>query len=122
MNKFSTLKKWAAIIAVVAVSASDVLAQCSLTASVKDKRNVNCKGDNTGMFSLEQDGGRAPFQYSNDGGNTWQSAKNFNQLTAGTYNCVVKDRNLCTYNLTVVVTEPDFARILDCANCPRMED
>ncbi|MFN4255789.1 MAG: YCF48-related protein [Saprospiraceae bacterium] len=48
-------------------------------------------------------GGVAPFQYSKNGGATFQSSPTFNGLTPGTYNLVVKDATSLTASLSATV-------------------
>ncbi|PLX17327.1 MAG: hypothetical protein C0599_13810 [Salinivirgaceae bacterium] len=52
-------------------------------------------------------GGTAPYEYSNNGGMTWQASSIFSGLTAGTYDIQVRDVNLCLSDISsVTVTEP----------------
>ena len=48
---------------------------------------------NNGSITVAITGGTAPFQYSRDGGATWQSSNQFTGLDAGTYNIVVREQN-----------------------------
>ena len=47
--------------------------------------------------------GVAPYQYSIDGGSTFQSASTFNNVPSGTYSVLVQDGNACTDTATVTV-------------------
>ena len=55
---------------------------------------------------MNASGATAPYQYSIDGGNTWQTSNTFNTLTAGTYNIDIKDNNNCSDNVNITITEP----------------
>ena len=69
--------------------------------------NVSCFGGNDGSLSVNASGATAPYQYSIDGGTTWQTSNTFNTLTAGTYNIDIKDNNNCSDNVNITITEPD---------------
>ena len=55
---------------------------------------------------MNASGATAPYQYSIDGGTTWQTSNTFNTLTAGTYTIDVKDNNNCSDNVSITITEP----------------
>jgi hypothetical protein len=63
-----------------------------LTDSIVD---VLCKGDATGEIHLEVEGGVSPYQFSVNGGSTYQSQNYFDNLIAGSYSIIVKDANDC---------------------------
>src|SRR5207247_2106992 len=48
-----------------------------------------------GSISVTASGGTGALQYSIDGGGTFQNSGTFANLSAGTYNLVVKDANSC---------------------------
>ena len=56
--------------------------------------NETCAATN-GSIVLTGTGGSAPYQYSIDGGATFQSSGSFTGLSAGTYNVVIEDVNGC---------------------------
>lgn len=69
--------------------------------------DVTCFGLATGSIHLAvSGGGTAPFQYSIDGGITFQAAPLFTALAAGTYNAVVKDATNAAVSTQVTLTEP----------------
>jgi gliding motility-associated-like protein len=70
---------------------------------------VSCNGGNDGGIEVTNvTGGTAPYEYSNDGGATWQASPIFNLLIAGTYDIQVRDANLCLSAIVPVeVTQPD---------------
>ncbi len=69
---------------------------------------VTCNGGANGQinFSAVTGGNGGPYQYSIDGGTTYQVGTNFSGLSAGTYTCFVKDGNGCLGSDVVTVTEP----------------
>lgn len=54
--------------------------------------NVSCYGSNTGSIQVESvSGGFGTYEYSINGGVTWQSGTKFSDLLAGTYQLYVRD-------------------------------
>lgn len=71
--------------------------------------NVSCNGGNNGTITFNTpSGGTAPYEYSIDGGSTFQSGLSFTGLTAGSYNLVVRDANGCTQTSTANITQPSL--------------
>lgn len=58
------------------------------------KTDPNCAPN--GTITVTAQGGTAPYQYSINGGTTWQSSNTFTGLGGGTYNVLVKDVNNCS--------------------------
>ena len=67
--------------------------------------NAASCGANNGVISIGNlSGGTAPYQYSIDGGTTWQASNVFNGLAAGPYTVQVKDApGACNITLSVTV-------------------
>ena len=65
--------------------------------------NETCAAAN-GSIVLTGTGGSAPYQYSIDGGATFQSSGIFTGLSAGTYNVVIEDVNGCQGANTSTIT------------------
>ncbi|PCI96695.1 MAG: hypothetical protein COB15_09320 [Flavobacteriales bacterium] len=61
-------------------------------------------GQANGSITVNVTGGIAPFQYSNNGGTSFQASNIFNGLTANTYNLVVIDDANCQIIATEQVT------------------
>ncbi|MDA9555230.1 Ig-like domain-containing protein, partial [Pelobium sp.] len=72
---------------------------------VASQINVDCFGNNNGSVTLQATGGTPSYSYSIDG-ITYQSSSTFNNLSAGTYNITVKDRNSCSLSIPVTITQP----------------
>jgi lysyl endopeptidase len=53
-------------------------------------------GASDGTITLAASSGTAPYQYSIDGGSTYQASTSFTGLGAGTYTCYAQDANGCT--------------------------
>jgi len=71
--------------------------------------NVNCFGSGDGSISVIATGGSTPYSYSKDGGNSYQSTNIFSNLTAGTYQIMVRDNFGCTSSIVlVVISQPDI--------------
>ena len=56
-----------------------------------------------GAINIIVDGGSGSYEYSFDGGETWQSSPLFNDLDAGLYDVVVRDEVGCIYEETVEI-------------------
>jgi gliding motility-associated-like protein len=65
------------------------------------KVDANCTG---GSITISASGGTAPYQYSINGGATYQSSNSFTGLAGGTYNVMVKDAATCTSSQQVILT------------------
>ncbi|NOS94265.1 MAG: T9SS type A sorting domain-containing protein [Cyclobacteriaceae bacterium] len=90
----------------IVVGSATIVEPLLLKASIRNQKQVSCYQGNDGVVELNVSGGTAPFQYSKDGGSTFQSIATFEQLIAGNYPLVVKDANGCVDQLSVTVTEP----------------
>lgn len=68
------------------------------------KTDANCT--TTGSITITASGGgTAPYQYSNNGGSTYQSSNTFTGLAAGTYTVVTRNPvTLCTASQQVTIT------------------
>ncbi len=75
--------------------------------AVVDVKNVSCFNKKDGSISFTDiKGGKAPLQFSNNGGSSFQSSPNFNSLNGGNYKMLIKDATGCTFIEDVVLTEP----------------
>lgn len=66
---------------------------------------VVCNGQSNGIITVTASGGVAPYEYSIDGGTTWQNSNVFN-VAAGSHTIIIRDVNGCTTPQTLTVTEP----------------
>jgi gliding motility-associated-like protein len=69
--------------------------------------NIQCNGQANGSIVLNNTvGGTPPYQYSINGGTTFQASNTFSNLPAGTYNVRIKDNTVCTRDTIVNITQP----------------
>ncbi len=81
--------------------------------------NADC-GSNNGTVTATVSGGTAPYQYSIDGGITYQANNFFTGLLGGTYTLMVKDASGCTNAAIVKITSsppPSITAIPATATC-----
>jgi SprB repeat len=81
--------------------------------------NADC-GNNTGTVTANATGGTAPYQYSINGGTTYQANNFFTGLVAGQYTLMVKDANNCTNSAIITIitsTAPILSAIPASATC-----
>ncbi len=65
--------------------------------------NATC-GNNNGQINITVSGGTPPYQYSIDGGTTYQSTSNFSGLAAGSYDVNILDGGGCTESSTISIS------------------
>ncbi len=78
----------------------------ALSGSITTQTNVLCNGGNNGSVTIVAADGTPGYQYSIDGGTTYQASGTFGTLTAGSYTITIQDANLCTTTVPVTITEP----------------
>jgi gliding motility-associated-like protein len=66
-----------------------------------NKVDANCTG---GSITITPSGGTAPYQYSINGGATYQPSNTFTGLAGGTYNVMVRDAATCTSGQQIILT------------------
>jgi gliding motility-associated-like protein len=96
----------------LAISTSTISVEITQPASsvsgfIDSQTNVLCFGSNTGIVSVTGTGGVSPYLYK-IGTSSYQASGTFIDLAAGTYIVTIQDANLCTYDLSVPITEPAF--------------
>jgi large repetitive protein len=69
--------------------------------------NIACSGAATGSITINSvtGGDNLVYEYSKDGGATFQSSPTFNGLPVGTYQLAVRDGNLCLGSATATVIQ-----------------
>ena len=72
---------------------------------------ITCADSETSTLTVSVTGGTAPYQYSLDGGTTYQNSTNFLNLAAGQYEITVKDAsgsgsNTCTETIAHIIDQP----------------
>ena len=97
---------------VVILNGSYRISEPAILAANVSHTNVTCFGADNGTISITSPmGGYGTYQYSIDGGSTWQGSGSFNNLEPGTYDVRISDlaNPVCviTLNPALVITEPD---------------
>jgi uncharacterized repeat protein (TIGR03803 family) len=88
----------------------------AVTENTGSHQNVSCNGNSDGQIVLNTatGGSGSGYQYSSDGGSTWQSSPTFTGLSPGTYLMAAEDGNNCTSgNLSVTITEPAVVAVTE---------
>jgi gliding motility-associated-like protein len=68
--------------------------------------SVSCNGGSNGSINITGLNGTGVYQYSINGGNTYQSSGTFNNLAVGTYNVRIRDNSGCIRDTIINVVEP----------------
>lgn len=68
--------------------------------------HLRCNNQPTGQVIFSPKGPNAPYQFSADGGITYQSGNVFTGLLAGTYKFKIKSSTGCIIDTTLIVTQP----------------
>ncbi len=90
-------------------SLSAKIAQPSnLVIALDDVKNLSCFGDQSGAIHVTVTGGKAPYRYAWNSGQTTQDIE---RLKAGDYSLTVTDGNGCTGSLQTPVSQPDSFKI-----------
>ena len=79
---------------------------CSLDGNIIAQTNVSCNGASDGSVTIEGDLGVPSYQYSINGGTTWQNNGSFNSLQVGTYVILIEDSDTCQTAVNVDIIEP----------------
>ena len=75
---------------------------------------VACFGDASGEITVTADGGTPVYEYSNDGGISFDANGGlFSDVVTGNYLMVVRDANGCTASEGVIISQPASVFILD---------
>ena len=70
--------------------------------------NISCYGLLDGSVQIDVfSGGIAPFEYSDNNGQSFQTSNIFNGLSTGNSTYIVRDANGCTNSISAFITEPD---------------
>ncbi|MGP8217222.1 MAG: T9SS type A sorting domain-containing protein [Bacteroidia bacterium] len=76
------------------------------TLSIMSQTDVSCNAGNDATIVLNATGGSGVLQYSINRGLTFQTSGSFSNLTAGTYNAMVKDAAGCKQAQYIVIQQP----------------
>ena len=89
--------------------------ECALSSSYSISLESE-NGANDGAILVVAQNGFGPFEYSIDGGATFQSENLFDGLAAGEYEVIVQDENDCTHTEMVEVTSCLFEAVVTVTN------
>ena len=81
-------------------------AQCSL--EISDTTHINCNGDNTGAIGLNVLNAAQPYTVNLSNGAVAVNGDSFSGLTAGTYQLILLDANLCSDTVEIKLKEPSL--------------
>lgn len=91
----------------VATRIDTIASPTQIVLTLDSTKNVTCFGGSNGKIAFSATGGSAPYTYSINNGTSYSTTNNYNNLTAGTYNLIIKDANNCTSSvLNVTITQP----------------
>ena len=85
------------------IASTETIAGSGTVTTAAAPVNETCAATN-GSIVLTGAGGAAPYQYSIDGGATFQPSGSFTGLSAGTYNVMIEDANGCQGANTSTIT------------------
>ena len=86
--------------------ASFSFAQCSL--EISDTTHINCNGDNSGAIGLNVLNAAQPYTINLSNGAVAVNGDSFSGLTAGTYQLILLDVNLCSDTVEIKLKEPSL--------------
>jgi hypothetical protein len=82
------------------------VAEAIILSATTDSTQVTCVGGNDGTITLSGPaGGSGSYEYTIDGGSSWQSSGNFTSLIAGTYDVRIRD---AAVPLCFIVLDPSL--------------
>lgn len=85
-----------------ATTAVNIAAVAPLSTTI-NKQDVTCHATSTGFIDLTVSGGKTPYSYV---WNTGVQTQDLQNITAGTYNVLVKDANNCEAQNSITITQP----------------
>jgi len=83
-----------------------LVAASPLSVSIVSSSMVSCFGGVNGSVTLSASGGTGTYEYSVNGGSSWQTPTAFANLTAGLLDIRARDTNGCTGNNSFSITQP----------------
>jgi PKD repeat protein len=100
----------ASIACIIILNSSVTITEPVILNAVLASTNITCNGANDGTISITSPtGGYGTFEYSDDGGATWQASGNFVNLIPASYNVQIRDKAhtgcVVTLNPALVITQ-----------------
>jgi PKD repeat protein len=98
-------------VCVITLNASLLIAEPNILSAAVTRTNITCNGANDGTISITSPtGGYGTFEFSDDGGSSWQASGNFINLVPASYNVQIRDKAhtgcVIILNPALVLTEP----------------
>ena len=96
---------------VIVLNNALTITEPAVLSAIVNSTNVTCFGANNGTITITNPtGGYGTYEYSNNGGTTWQATGIFTNLIPGSYNVQIRDRahTACVIilNPALVITQP----------------
>ncbi|MFM9840583.1 MAG: hypothetical protein ACKVOQ_20110 [Cyclobacteriaceae bacterium] len=88
------------------IKSISLVAATPLNVSVTASSTVSCFGGFNGSVTLSSLGGTGIYEYSVNGGSTWQTSATFSGLAAGALDIRTRDTNGCLGNASFSITQP----------------
>ncbi|MBV6652938.1 MAG: gliding motility-associated C-terminal domain-containing protein, partial [Mameliella sp.] len=88
-------------------SLDEVLVTQPVPQATFDLNQPPCFGDPGRIRFPQVVGGTPPYEYSIDGGDTYQVSNIFTEVAPGDYELIVRDENGCTYEADASIIQPD---------------
>ncbi|MFZ2339144.1 MAG: PKD domain-containing protein [Bacteroidales bacterium] len=100
---------------IITLNPSLAIGQPAQLAAAVGSANVTCYGGNDGTITISvATGGYGTYEYSVNGGGSWQLAGSFTNLTPGSYNILVRDAAypgcMVVLDNAFVLTQPDMLK------------
>lgn len=83
-----------------------ILEPTALAGTLVGTNSVTCFGGSDGSLSVNGSGATPAYQFSIDGGATFQPTGTFSNIAAGNYTITLEDANLCQSTVNATVNEP----------------
>src|SRR3989339_1563509 len=85
----------------------------SLLSAILNKTNASCNGTSDGSISISSpSGGSGAYEYTINGGTSWEGTGSYTLLSASTYDVRIRDANnigcVITLNAAYTITQPDL--------------
>ena len=77
----------------------------ALSGTITSQTDITCEGAANGSVTVTASGGILPYEYSLENG-PFQATGDFTGLDATIYTITIRDGNLCTVEVPVIITEP----------------
>ncbi len=88
------------------VKSITLTAPAPLNLFIANSTQVSCFASANGSVTLSASGGTGTYQFSINGGSTWQTSPSFTDLPANTFTASTRDSNGCIGTTSVTITQP----------------